>query len=70
MHYSPSEGILHLDSAKPDFEQYLSFLNNEVRFNALMIKNKTFAEEILNEQKENAIKRYQYYENLSKKSEN
>ena len=54
---------LYLDSKEPNFDRYIDFLNNEVRFNALKIKNPEYADEILNEQKQNAIKRYNYYKN-------
>ena len=57
---------LIIDSKEPDFNKYEAFLDNEVRFNALKIKDKKLADEILNEQKENAIKRYEYYKNLLK----
>ena len=57
---------LTIDSKEPDFDKYEAFLDNEVRFNALKIKDKKLADEILNEQKENAIKRYEYYKNLLK----
>ncbi len=58
------DGQTHLDSKEPDFTKYEEFLNNEVRFNALKIKNPKLAAEILAEQKENAIKRYNYYKNI------
>ena len=61
MRYNPEEDKLYLDSKEPDFSKYEEFLNNEVRFKALKIKNKDLADELLNMQKENAIKRYNYY---------
>ena len=54
---------LILDSKEPDFSKYESFLDNEVRFNALKIKDKKLASVLLNEQKQNAINRYNYYKN-------
>ena len=54
---------LFIDSKEPNFSKYEEFLDNEVRFNALKIKNPDYAQEILNNQKENAIKRYEYYKN-------
>ena len=65
MHYNPIEEKLYLDSKEPNFDSYEEFLNNEVRFNALKIKNPEYASILLNNQKENAIKRYQYYKNLA-----
>lgn len=59
------DGKLHLDSKEPDFSKYESFLDNEVRFNALKIKDKTLADKILEEQKVNAINRYKYYRRLA-----
>ena len=67
MRYIPEEEKLYLDSKEPDFNRYEEFLNNEVRFNALKIKNKDKAEELLNSQKEYAIKRYNYYKKESSK---
>ncbi len=61
---------LTLDSNKPNFALYEEFLNNEVRFNALKIKDEALANTILAAQKENAIKRYNYYQNLSQKEKN
>ncbi len=57
---------LTLDSPEPNFDLYEEFLNNEVRFNALKIKDPNLAQQILNSQKENAIKRYNYYKNIFK----
>ncbi len=54
-----------IDSKEPDFSKYEEFLNNEIRFNALKIKNEKFANEILEEQKEIAINRYNYYRKIS-----
>ena len=55
---------LKIDSAKPNFDKYEEFLDNEVRFNALKLKNPELAKEILAEQKENAIKRYEDYQKM------
>lgn len=60
------DGNLKIDSNEPNFEKYEEFLNNEVRFNALKLKNAEFAKEILEEQKENAKKRYKFYLNMNK----
>ena len=64
MHYKPEEDKLYIDSKEPDFSRYEEFLDNEVRFKALKIKNENLANELLNLQKENAIKRYNYYKKL------
>ena len=62
MHY---DGKNHLDYKNPNFDKYEEFLDNEVRFNSLKIKNKKYADEILNMQKENALERFNYYKNIS-----
>ena len=59
------DGKYHLDSKEPTFDKYEDFLNNEVRFNALKIKDAEFAKTILEEQKQDAITRYEYYKNIS-----
>ena len=64
MHYNPEEEKLYLDSKEPDFNRYQEFLDNEVRFKALKIKDEKLALELLTSQKENAIKRYNYYKKL------
>ena len=55
---------LTIDSKEPNFDKYDEFLNNEVRYNSLKLKNKEAANELLEEQKNNAKKRYEYYKNL------
>ena len=55
---------LTIDSNEPNFDKYEEFLNNEIRFNSLKLKNKELANELLEQQKNNAIKRYEYYNNL------
>lgn len=64
MHYNPIEEKLYLDSKEPNFDKYEEFLNNEVRFKALKIKDEKLASELLELQKRNAIKRYEYYKKL------
>ena len=58
------DGILNIDSKEPNFDKYEEFLNNEVRYNSLKLKNKEEAESLLNEQKNNAIERYHNYKKL------
>ncbi len=62
-----SNDTLVLDSPEPDFAKYEEFLNNEVRYSSLKIKNSSLYEELIKEQIDNAKKRYQYYLNLTKK---
>lgn len=66
MRYKPEEEKLYLDSKKPNFEDYHKLLENEVRYKALKIKNQDLAESLLEENKQNAIKRYEYYEKIAK----
>ncbi len=65
MRYHPQEEKLYLDSKEPDFSKYEEFLNNETRYHALKIKDENLAFELLKINKENAIKRYQYYQRKS-----
>ncbi|MBE6156449.1 MAG: pyruvate:ferredoxin (flavodoxin) oxidoreductase [Firmicutes bacterium] len=64
MHYKPEDEKLYIDSKEPDFDRYQEFLDNEVRFKALKIKDKELADTLLSMQKENAVKRYNYYKKL------
>ena len=56
---------LYLDSKEPKFDLYDEFLSNEVRYNSLKIKNKKQASIMLEINKNNAIKRNNYYKELS-----
>lgn len=68
MRYNPEEDKLVIDQKEPDFEKYIDFLKQETRYKALEIKNKKLAEELLNENKLNAEKRYIYYKKLQEKN--
>ena len=52
-----------MSPSEPDFDKYNEFLDNEVRFRSLKIKNEKLAAVLLEEQKNNAIKRYNYFKN-------
>ena len=67
MRYDGTSEILTIDSKEPDFGLYEELLNKEVRYKALKIKDENLASVLLKMQKDNAIKRYKYYENLVKK---
>lgn len=58
---------LTIDSKEPNFDKYEEFLSNEVRYNSLKIKDQTKAKELLELNKQYAIKRYDYYKKLSNK---
>ena len=54
----------NLDCKEPNFDLYEQFLNNQTRYSMLKAVNKDKAEELLKQNKENAIKRFEYYKNL------
>ena len=58
------DGKYHIDSKEPDFSKYETFLDNEVRFNALKIKDNSLANKLLNIQINNAKERYNYYNKI------
>ena len=65
--YNPSEEKLYLDYKNPDFDKYEEFLNNENRYVMTKLVNEKRAEELFKLNKENAIKRFKYYKELSEK---
>lgn len=65
--YDPIKEELYLDSAKPNFDRYEELLDREVRYHALKIKDPDIAKELLEQNKEDAMKNYLYYEKLSTK---
>lgn len=69
MRYHPTEQKLYLDSKEPDFEKYHEFLDHEVRYHALRIKDESHANQLLEQNKKEAQERYAYYYNLAKRSE-
>ena len=54
-----------LDYKSPDFEKYEEFLSSENRYQMTKIVNEERAEELFKINKENAIKRFEYYKNMS-----
>ena len=65
MRYNPTEDKVYVDSREPDFDKYGEFLANEVRYSSLAKKNPDAAQEILELNKQDAMKRYNYYKKLS-----
>ncbi len=65
MRYNPDEKTLTMDSKEPDFNRYHEFLDNEIRYNSLKIKNKDLALILLEQNKQNAIERYNYYQTIA-----
>lgn len=63
-HYNPIEGKLHLDS-KADFSKYYEFIAGEDRYRMLKKVNKENYRELLEENRNNAIDRYEDYQELS-----
>lgn len=67
LRYNPDGNKLTLDSKEPNFDVYHDFLMNEIRYNNLYNKDETSAKIILEENKAEAKKRYEYYKELSEK---
>lgn len=63
--YSPEKEKFYLDSKKVDFSLYDTFLEGENRYLNLKRINPMGADAILADQKDNAMKRYRYYQKLS-----
>ena len=62
--YKPDDNKLILDSKNPNFDKYEDYLMTENRFANLKRVNKDNANVLLNEQKNWAINRYNYYKKL------
>lgn len=63
---NPDNDTFIMDSKNPNFDLYDDFLNKQTRFKMLHKINKEHADTLLNENKENAIKRYEYYLDFEK----
>ena len=57
---------LNLDSPNPNFDLYDEFLNNQTRYTMLKTVNPDKADELLKQNKEEAIKRFNFYKSLVK----
>lgn len=68
-HRNPETKQFHLDFKKVDFDKYDEFLERQSRFSLLHVLNQKHAEELLHENKEEAKRRFAYYENLEKEGE-
>jgi len=66
--YNPVTEEFNMDS-QSDFSKYLDFLKNESRYTTLEKLNPNRYEEFLNINKEDAERRYEYYQKLAKKDE-
>ena len=67
-HYNPIDESFKVDS-KADFDKYYEFIAGEDRYRSLKKINKNH-KELLEKNKENAQKRYQYYKSLEDESKN
>ena len=67
-HYNPEEEKFTLDSKNCDFNLYEDFLNKQTRYSMLKKINPEHAKELLEDNKANAIKRYEYYKSLEKEA--
>ncbi len=65
MRYKPEEKKLMLDYKNVDFERYGEFLDLEVRYSALKLKNASLARELLLANKKAAMARFDYYKKLA-----
>ena len=65
MRYKPEEEKLYLDSKEPNFDLYDEFLDHEVRYHSLKLKDENLAKVLLEDNKETAKNRYHYYKKLS-----
>ena len=64
--YNGSKDEFILDSPTPDFGLYDEFLNNQTRYSMLKTVNPDKADEMLKINKEEAMKRFNYYKSLVK----
>lgn len=67
-HYHPETKVFKLDS-KADFDLYYPFIVGEDRYRMLKKVNEKEYRELLEENRQNAMERYQYYESLQQKTE-
>ncbi len=63
--FNPIEQKFYLDGKEPNFDLYEEFLNNETRYSMLKLVNPNKAKELLEANKEEAIRRYNYYKKLT-----
>ena len=66
--YEPKTNKFSLDYKNPDFDKYEEFLQNENRYAMTKIVNEKNAENLLEENKQSAIKRFEYYKKLSEEN--
>lgn len=65
--YNPTDKKLTLYNKEPNFDKYEEFLATENRYNMLKLVNETSAKELLEKNKEMAIKRFNEYKEMMEK---
>ena len=65
--YNPVTEKLTLDSKNVDFDLYEDFLNTQTRYTMLKRINPNHAEELLQNQKKDSMKKFEYYKKLSER---
>ena len=65
--YVPKDNKFYLDSKNVNFDLYEEFLNNQNRYRMLKKVNPEHATNLLESNKENAVKRFEYYNELAEK---
>lgn len=65
--YDPNTEKLSLDYKNPDFDKYEEFLSRENRYAMTKLVNEQRAKELFDKNKSAAIKRFNYYKELSEK---
>ncbi|MDD3186970.1 MAG: pyruvate:ferredoxin (flavodoxin) oxidoreductase [Bacilli bacterium] len=64
--YNPETKLFSLDSKNVNFDLYDEFLSKQTRYSMLKKINPSKAEELLKENKQNAMERFEYYKSLEK----
>lgn len=65
--YNPEDDKFNLDYKNPDFDKYEEFLSRENRYAMTKLVNEKRAEELFEANKNHAIKRFNFYKELSEK---
>ncbi|MGM9877172.1 MAG: pyruvate:ferredoxin (flavodoxin) oxidoreductase [Bacilli bacterium] len=67
MRYNPSEDKLTIDSKEPDFTNYDTIFNHELRYKNLEVKNEEEYQRLYEENMNQSKERYYYYKDLENK---
>lgn len=63
---NPDDNTFTLDNKNPNFDLYEEFLNKQTRFKMLYKLNSEHANELIEDNKKNAIERFEFYKSLEK----